>query len=146
MKTVVVTVLCCLWLVVLIVAGVYVFDAPRTWVVRALSMQDAPLAAVAAATTATSTRNSPADATASSSQSSSAAAAPDISPRTTYEYQLLNGVTACKLTQLGADGWHPIEYGGTLVTGYDGSAACRNLGTVDALDWALLERPTTPAQ
>ncbi|MFI5260265.1 MAG: hypothetical protein ACHQU0_00490 [Candidatus Paceibacteria bacterium] len=121
------------------------FDTPRAWMVHLLSVKEAPLAAVAAANLDTNTTVSSTTETATSSLSQDAPPLP--TPRTTYEYKLLtSGVTACQLTVLGADGWHAIQFGGTLMTGYDPEAACRKFGAVDSLDWVLLERPSTPAQ
>lgn len=147
MKTVAITVLCCVWVVVALGVGIYTFDTPRIWVEHLLSGQEAAVATANLAATTVVTSTAAVIATSSVSQDTSSAAAPLIGQRTTYEYKILTGVTACKLTLLGADGWHPIEFGGTLVSeGYDSASECRKLGLVNSLDWVLLERPSVPAQ
>jgi len=159
-KTVILTVLSCAWVVLLVGLGIYTFNTPRAWVASALGVQE-PAAAVVGglqtgvasapsvangASSAASTTDTAASSTVDTTAVSTTDTTGTVPMKTVYQYKLLSGVAPCKLNQLGADGWHPVQFGGTLVSTYGGDNDCKKFSITDSLDWVLLQKEVSVPQ
>ncbi len=59
---------------------------------------------------------------------------------TTYQFKTLVQVDQCTLNKLGAQGWHPIQFGGSLVVTSGFDEVCKKPGLYQSLDWVLMEK------
>ncbi len=146
----VLTALSCLWLVLFAGIIVYTFPAPRQWVLRALALKEMSRSNAAGAVVALqaiqngSVTSTDQGMSLSSSSSDTSGGAVTTTSTTTYQYKLLESVDTCSLNRLGAQGWHTLQFGGTLVSSYGYDETCKKGGIYDTLDWVLLERVVIP--
>lgn len=138
MKPAILAVLSCVWIFGVAVATVYLFPAPRAWAVHVLTGETVVQPRALQASVATALMSA-----ASSSSVADPNAADTTTPQTppTYQYKIVQSVDPCLLNQLGASGWVPLTYGGTLVLASGKDETCAHAGTFGSLDWAVFERP-----
>ncbi len=126
-----------LYLGIIAVFIVYNFQTPRQWALTTLSQKENASSHVASALTGFD-----------STRQTKAPLAPEVpgeattTTPATYQYKVIENVDPCTLNKLGAQGWHAVQFGGTLVQTAGRDENCLRSGLFSSLDWALFEKNT----
>ncbi len=132
------------------VVVVYNYQTPREWVLRVLAQKEGAdvlpqtfNSAISISGFSNSLKKSNllgSEDALNPNTSQSDAPANEVTKPATYQYKIVESADPCTLNKLGAQGWHPTQFGGTLqlATGMD--ETCKKSGNFQSLDWAFFEK------